>query len=130
MVGSRKIADVTHGYACESHPPRRQRRYNMAGGQTLMKKMILFTMLLSLVFASAAMAAEDGAALYKAKCAACHGPDGKKMAKADLSSAAVQGLADTELVTFVGENAKHNFTKKGLSADQIKAVVTFLRTLK
>ena len=42
-----------------------------------MKKLILFTMLLSLVFASAAMAAEDGAALYKAKCAACHGPDGK-----------------------------------------------------
>ena len=95
-----------------------------------MKKLILFTMLLSLVFASAAMAAEDGAALYKAKCAACHGPDGKKMAKADLSSADVQGKADTELVTFVGENAKHNFTKKGLSGDQIKAVVTFIKTLK
>jgi len=95
-----------------------------------MKKMILITMLLSLVFASAAFAAEDGAALYKAKCAACHGPDGKKMAKADLSSADVQGKADTDLVTFVGENPKHNFTKKGLSAEQIKAVVAFVKTLK
>jgi mono/diheme cytochrome c family protein len=95
-----------------------------------MKKAILITMLLSLVFASAAFAAEDGAALFKAKCAACHGPDGKKMAKADLSSAGVQGKTDADLVAFVGENPKHNFTKKGLSADQIKAIVTFLRTLK
>jgi mono/diheme cytochrome c family protein len=95
-----------------------------------MKKTILITMLLSLVFATVAFAAEDGAALYKSKCAACHGPDGKKMAKADLSSAPIQGKADADLVKFVGENPKHNFTKKGLTEDQIKAVVTFLRTLK
>jgi mono/diheme cytochrome c family protein len=95
-----------------------------------MKKTIIITILLSLVFATVGFAAEDGAALYKAKCAACHGPDGKKMVKADLSSAAIQGKTDADLTTFVGENPKHNFTKKGLTADQIKAVVTFLRTLK
>lgn len=99
-------------------------------GKTLMKKTILIAMILSLVFGTVAFAAEDGAALYKAKCAACHGPDGKKMAKADLSSAAVQGKADGDLVKFVGENPKHNFTKKGVTDDQIKAIVTFLRTLK
>jgi len=94
-----------------------------------MKKAILITMLLSLVFASAAFAAEDGAALFKAKCAACHGADGKKMAKADLSGTEVQKMADADLVKFIGENAKHNFTKKGLTDDQIKAVVTFLRSI-
>jgi len=95
-----------------------------------MKKTTILIMLLSLVFASAAFAAEDGAALFKAKCAACHGPDGKKMAKADLSSAPIQGKTDADLVKFVGENPKHNFTKKGVTDDQLKAIVTFLRTLK
>src|SRR5437763_12376209 len=97
-----------------------------------MKKTTVFVLMLSLICLVSAplFAAEDGAALYKAKCAACHGPDGKKMAKADLSSAGVQGKADGDLVKFVGENPKHNFTKKGVTDDQIKAVVTFLRTLK
>ncbi|MGH7485593.1 MAG: c-type cytochrome [bacterium] len=92
--------------------------------------LILLTLVLSMMFATVAMAAEDGAALYKAKCAACHGPDGKKMAKADLSSAAVQGKTDADLAKFVAENPKHNFTKKGVSDEQIKAIVTFIKTLK
>lgn len=95
-----------------------------------MKKTILITMILTLVFGTVAFAAEDGAALYKAKCAACHGPDGKKMAKADLTSAPVQGKAEADLVKFVGDNPKHNFTKKGVSEDQIKAIVGFIKTLK
>jgi mono/diheme cytochrome c family protein len=95
-----------------------------------MKKTILITMILTLVFGTVAFAAEDGAALYKAKCAACHGPDGKKMAKADLTSAPVQGKTEGDLVKFVGENPKHNFTKKGVSEDQIKAIVGFIKTLK
>ena len=94
-----------------------------------MKKTILITMLLSLIFATAAVA-DDGAALFKSKCAACHGPDGKKLAKADLSGAAVQKIADADLVKFIGENPKHNFTKKGLSEEQIKSLVAFIRTLK
>ncbi len=94
-----------------------------------MKKTMLITMILSLLFASAAFAAEDGAALFKAKCAACHGADGKKNAKADLSGATVQKMADADLVKFIGENPKHNFTKKGLTEEQIKAVVTFLRSI-
>jgi len=92
--------------------------------------LILLTLVLSMMFATVAMAAEDGAALYKAKCAACHGPDGKKMAKADLTSAAVQGKTEADLAKFVAENPKHNFAKKGVSEEQIKAVVTFIKTLK
>ncbi len=94
-----------------------------------MKKTMLITLLFSIVFASVAFAAEDGGALFKSKCAACHGADGKKMAKADLTGAAVQKMSDADLVKFIGENPKHNFTKKGLTEDQIKAVVTFIRSI-
>lgn len=97
-----------------------------------MKKTALVTalVLLAMVVAGPIVAAEDGAALYKAKCQACHGPDGTKMPKANLSSAEVQGKSDADLATFVGTNAKHNFKTKGLSDEQIKAVVAFVRTLK
>ncbi len=95
-----------------------------------MKRTTFFLLVTSLILLAVPAMAEDGAALYKAKCAACHGPDGTKMAKANLSSAEIQGKSDADLATFVGTNAKHNFKTKGMSDDQIKAVVTFLRTLK
>jgi mono/diheme cytochrome c family protein len=96
-----------------------------------MKKTAITMILALLVLMIApAMFAADGSALFKAKCQACHGPDGTKMAKANLSAAEVQGKTDADLVTFVGTNAKHNFKAKGLSDDDIKAIVTFLRTLK
>jgi mono/diheme cytochrome c family protein len=96
----------------------------------MMKKIAALLIITIIVAAIPAIAAEDGAALYKAKCAACHGPDGKKMAKTDLSGATVQGKTDADLVTFVGTNAKHNFKTKGLTDDQIKALVAYVRTLK
>ena len=95
-----------------------------------MKRTTVFILITSLVLLAVPAMAEDGAALFKAKCAACHGPDGTKLAKANLSSAEVQGKTDADLVTFVGTNAKHNFKTKGLNDEQIKSVVTFLRTLK
>jgi mono/diheme cytochrome c family protein len=95
-----------------------------------MKRTTVFILITSLILLAVPAMAEDGAGLFKAKCAACHGPDGTKLAKANLSSAEVQGKTDADLVTFVGTNAKHNFKTKGLSDEQIKSVVTFLRTLK
>ena len=67
-------------------------------------------------------------ALYKAKCAACHGADGKKNAKKDLSSDLVQKMSDEELVKFLTTNAMHK--SKVTSEDQAKSVVKFIRTLK
>jgi mono/diheme cytochrome c family protein len=96
----------------------------------MMKKAtIVFLAIVGLLISSMAMAA-DGKATFDAKCKACHGADGKKLAKADLTSPAVQSKADDELVKFVGTNAKHNFKTKGLSDDDIKAVVTYIKTLK
>ena len=96
----------------------------------MMKKAtIVILALVGLLISSAAMAA-DGKALFDAKCKACHGPDGKKLAKANLTSQTIQAKADDELIKFVGTNPKHNFKTKGLSDADIKAVVTFIKTLK
>ena len=88
---------------------------------------IAVTLIALLLFPMAALA-EDGAAVFNAKCKMCHGADGKKLAKADLSGAAVQAKADADLVKFLTTDAKH----KSKVADEAaaKAVVAFLRTLK
>ncbi|HUP61257.1 MAG TPA: c-type cytochrome [Thermoanaerobaculia bacterium] len=94
-----------------------------------MKKTTIVSLLvLALVLVPLAASADDAAALFNTKCKVCHGPDGKKLARADLASAAIQGKADAVLVKFLTTDAKH----KSKVADEAtaKALVTFLRTLK
>jgi len=93
------------------------------------KATIVLLAIVGLLISSAAMAG-DGKATFDAKCKACHGADGKKLAKADLTSKEVQAKPDADLVKFVATNAKHNFKTKGLSDDDIKNVVTYIKTLK
>jgi mono/diheme cytochrome c family protein len=80
----------------------------------------------------------DGAALYKAKCAACHAADGKgqtSMGKTlkvrDLSSEEVQKQTDAEL-TAITESGKGKMPayKGKLTDAQIKDLVAFIRTFK
>lgn len=76
--------------------------------------------------------AADGAALYKAKCAACHGADatGKPAAKIpSLVSDEAKKASDDDLAKSVSEKAKHPASVKSVSADDAKAIVTYLRTL-
>lgn len=76
--------------------------------------------------------ADDGAALYKTKCAACHGADaaGKPAMKApSLISDEAKKLSDGDLGKAVTEKAKHPATVKSLTADQVKAVVSYVRSL-
>src|SRR4051812_45537575 len=84
------------------------------------------------------LAGTDAAPIYKAKCAMCHGPDGKgetptgkKMAVRDLGSAEVQKMSDAELVKIISDGEKKMPAYKSkLSADEIAALAGFMRTFK
>jgi len=100
-----------------------------------MKKIFICTLLIALVIPVSAFAA-DGAAIFKTKCAACHGPDGsgqtpvgKNLKLQDLRSAEVQKLTDAEITKLLAEG-KGKMPKANLSADDAKAVIAFVRSLK
>ena len=76
--------------------------------------------------------AEDGAGVYKAKCAACHGADaaGKPAAKIPaLTTDDVKNLSDADLSKAVTEKPKHAGIAKSLTPDQVKMVVSYIREL-
>ncbi|HEX2831943.1 MAG TPA: c-type cytochrome [Thermoanaerobaculia bacterium] len=93
-----------------------------------MKKTTIAFLLLALLLVPVAAFAEDAAALFDAKCKSCHGADGKKLAKADLTAPAVQTKAEAELVKFLTTDAKH----KSKVADEASAklLITYLKALK
>ncbi len=77
-------------------------------------------------------AADDGAAIYKTKCAACHGADaaGKPAAKIpSLVSEDLKKTSDEAIGKFIAETAKHPAGIKGLPGDDVKAVVSYIRSL-
>jgi len=76
--------------------------------------------------------AQDGAATYKAKCASCHGADGQGKVGPALKGTTLTDAQITDLLT-KGEDAKkapHKKALAGLSADDAKAVATFVKSLK
>ncbi|MBZ5574046.1 MAG: cytochrome c [Acidobacteriia bacterium] len=81
--------------------------------------------------------AEDGAAIYKTKCAACHGADGAGKPAAKIPSlvsddAKKKSDADlTDMIANGGPNKKamHAFVAKGMTPDQVKAVVAAVRDM-
>jgi len=76
--------------------------------------------------------ADDGAAIYKAKCAMCHGADaaGKPAMKApSLIAPEAKAKSDADLTKAINETAKHPAGVKSLSADDAKALVTYIRSL-
>jgi len=85
----------------------------------------------------AAASAQDAAATYKAKCAMCHGADGKgsamgqKMGARDLTAPPASTESDSDWITITtkGKNKMPAYDGK-LSADQISGLVKYIRTLK
>jgi cytochrome c6 len=76
--------------------------------------------------------ADDAAATYKAKCAMCHGADGKggKMGTRDFASAEVEAETDAQLTDIItkGKGKMPAYSGKLTDAD-IKGLVTFVRSL-
>ena len=90
---------------------------------------------LFLILPSLSWAADDGASIFKAKCAACHGADlaGKPAAKApSLVSDDAKKASDADLTDMIANGGKekkamHAFANKGVTPDQIKMVVSYIR---
>ncbi|MGB9106327.1 MAG: c-type cytochrome [Terriglobales bacterium] len=74
-------------------------------------------------------AAEDGAALFKANCAMCHGANAE--GKPALKAPAIKGKTAADVTKAMAkENPKHAAAKKKLNDAQLKAIGDYLATLK
>jgi mono/diheme cytochrome c family protein len=102
------------------------------------RKLFVTLTLVILIILPATLAAADGAAIYKAKCAMCHGADGggmtpmgKSMKLRDLRSPEVQKLSDAELTKVTADGKGKMPAYKGKLTDaEISAVVAHMRALK
>ncbi len=107
-----------------------------------MKKVILAVLVVAfalfLALPNLSWAQED---VYKAKCAGCHGADGKgsaagkKMGAPEFSSPAVQKATDADLVDYIEnggpqKKAMHAFASKGVSAAEASKLAAYVKTLK
>lgn len=81
---------------------------------------------------SLSWAGDDGATLFKAKCAACHGADaaGKPAAKIpSLVSDEAKKASDADLEKAITEKPKHAGVAKALTPDQVKMLVSYIRSI-
>jgi mono/diheme cytochrome c family protein len=97
----------------------------------------LFLALFAPIFTLSAHAADDAASLYKTKCAACHGadgkadtPTGKAMKVRGFGDPAVAKMSDDELAAVIDKGkGKMPGYGKSLKPDEIKAMVAYVRSL-
>jgi len=83
-------------------------------------------------------AAESGEGVYKAKCASCHGVDGKgqtaigkRLSIKDLASSDVQNKHDSEIKLLIQDGkGKMPAYKSKLTDEQIENLVVYIRSLK
>ncbi len=75
-----------------------------------------------------------GESMFKAKCAGCHGADGKgkeAMKTTDMAGADVQKLSDAELSGIISNGKGGKMPAyKTLTPDQVKDLVSYIRSLK
>jgi mono/diheme cytochrome c family protein len=102
-----------------------------------LKTVLVALLAVGLIAACASPAfADDAAATYKAKCAMCHGPDGKgsaagtKMGVRDFASPEVKAETDAQLTDVItkGKGKMPAYAGK-LKDDEIKGLVTYVRGL-
>lgn len=96
--------------------------------------MLILTIAVALfiLIPSLSWAADDGATLFKTKCAACHGVDaaGKPAAKIpSLIGDDAKKASDADLEKAITEKPKHAGIAKGLTPDQVKMLVSYIRSV-
>jgi mono/diheme cytochrome c family protein len=107
-------------------------------GRRVPRSVLALFALMALALFSINALAETGAEIYKAKCSPCHAASGagdtmlgKNMKLRALGSPDVQKQSDQELATIIsrGKNRMPAY-ERGLTKDQVAAVVRYIRTLK
>ncbi len=101
----------------------------------MMKKaLVLFVLLaVALSLSSAAFAADDAAALYKSKCASCHGADGNGSpmgVKMGVTPFKTSKGTDADFAKITQEGKGKMPAYKTLTDDQVNGLVKYIRTLK
>ena len=106
--------------------------------QTKMKQLGTLT-LVGTLFAGACLLSAPakadtaaGEAMFKAKCAACHGADGKgkeAMKTTDMAAANVQKMSDSDLGAVISSGKGKMPTYTTLTPDQVTDLVGFVRSL-
>jgi cytochrome c len=98
-------------------------------------KLVLSLLAVLVVGSSASGAADDGAVLYKTKCAGCHGAKGE--GKPAMKAPALKGtnLEINQIAEHItkgesGSKAPHNKGIAGLNDGQAKAIAEYIKTLK
>lgn len=71
--------------------------------------------------------AANGEKIFKAKCAACHGPDAA--GKPAMKSPSIKGKTADDIKKVISTSPKHAGLKS-LTEDQVKEVAAYLATLK
>ena len=100
-----------------------------------MKCKLLIGALTFLMVSLTALAADEGASLYKKKCAHCHGAsgDGKSAMKAPAlkdSALDVTQMVDRIAKGEPSSKAPHNKGVAGLSDEQARAIAEYIKTMK
>jgi mono/diheme cytochrome c family protein len=97
----------------------------------LLITLVAITLIVYFALAQPALA-QDGAATYKTKCAACHGPEGQGKVGPALKGTSLSADQIADLLT-KGNDAKkvpHKKPMSGLSADDAKAAAAYVKGLK
>ena len=98
-------------------------------------RLVLVTLLACglIALCTAPAVAQDAAATFKAKCAMCHGPDGKggKMGTRDFASPEVKAETDAQLIEIItkGKPPKMPSYDGKLKDTEIKDLVAYIRGL-
>jgi cytochrome c6 len=107
-----------------------QTKIKQLGTLTLVGTLLAGTCLLS---APAKADTAAGGTMFKAKCAGCHGADGKgkeALKTTDMAGDDVQKMSDADLSGVISNGKGKMPAYKSLTPDQVKDLVGYIRSLK